>query len=104
MANPHRGEVELKAGDQTYTLVYTVNALCEAEEATGTNILGDFTKLSTLRLILWAGLQTKHSGMSRKDAGNIIGAAGVDVVQKAVTDALALAFPKREKGDKPENP
>jgi hypothetical protein len=101
MANPHRGEVELKAGEDVYTLVYSINALCEAEEATGVNILGDLSKLSTLRVMLWAGLQTKHPGTTRKQAGDIIEAAGVLQAQEAVAEGVRRGIPKK---DKTENP
>lgn len=94
MANPHRGEVEITAAGQTYALVYTINALCEAEEATGSNILGDLTRLSTLRAIMWAGLRTRHPGITKATAGDIIQAMGISAAQDAVTKALALAFPK----------
>jgi hypothetical protein len=101
MANPNRGEVSLVAGETTYTLVFTINAICEAEEATGQNLLGDLTRLSTLRLMLWAALRTHQPDMTKARAGEIIMAAGVEAAQTAVGEALALAFPKREKAANP---
>lgn len=104
MTNPHRGEFRLEIDGKELVLLYTINALCEAEEAAGTNILGDLTRLSSLRLIFWAGLRTRQPEISKAKAGDLIQAAGVDVVQRAVTDALALAFPKREAGEAGANP
>ena len=95
MANPHRGEVEIKAGEKAYTLVFTINAICDVEEETGADLLADLTRLSKVRLMLYAGLRTRHPEISRADAGAIIETIGVDVVQQAIVKALEIAFPKK---------
>ena len=103
MANPHRGEVELKAGDKSYVLVFSINALCEAEELVGVNILGDLIKLSTLRNVLWAGLRTKQPDVTKGEAGDMIQVLGVDAIRDIVVKAMALAFPPKER-EKTVNP
>jgi hypothetical protein len=101
MANPNRGEVALKVRDQTWTIVFDINGICEAEEATGQNLFSDLSRVSTLRTLLWAGLRARHPQITRAEAGNIIAAAGFDAVQKAVLEAMAIAFPKKEIEENP---
>lgn len=35
MANPHRGEVDIEIGGQSYRLAFTTNSICELEEHLG---------------------------------------------------------------------
>lgn len=103
MANAHRGEVEIKAGDKTYTLVFTINALCDVEEASpGVNILGDFSKLSNIRLMLWAGLRTRHPEIGKADAGRILEEAGFSSAKAAVVQAIERAFPAKDATANPQ--
>jgi hypothetical protein len=103
MANPHRGEVELKAGDKSYTLVYNINVLCEIEEANpGVNTMTDFAKLSNIRYLLLAGLTTHHPEIKKTDAGNIIQEAGFQVVKIAVAEALERGLGKKDKNENPQ--
>lgn len=96
MANKYRGEVTLKAGDKTYTLDLSLNALCEAEGILGRTImkiaeeLNDPERLSvtSLRGILCAALREHHGDVSVKEAGRIAGVAGF----QATLDAIGLAF------------
>jgi hypothetical protein len=104
MANPHRGEVELKAGDQTYTLVFTINAVCELEGALnkGINeIVADMARVSTIRAVLWAGLQELHP-MDLKAAGAIMHEAGAAATAEAVNRAMSLAFPPKDATKNPQ--
>lgn len=103
MANAHRGEVELKAGDKTYTLALTINALCDVEEASpGVNILGDFSRLSNIRLMLWAALRTHHPELQKSDAGRILQEAGFDAAKIAVTKAIERGMPPKDKTENPQ--
>ncbi len=103
MANPHRGEVALVAGDKTYTLVFTINALCDIEEAhPGVNILSDFSKLSNIRYLLLAGLAARHPETKKADAGNILQEAGFQSVQVAVAEALQRGLGTRDKTANPQ--
>lgn len=98
MANPERGEVELTSDGKTYTLVLSMNALCEMEKRTGKSY-GELARLigsqdlSVVREFLWALLKKYHM----KDfpvverAGDLIDALprgiydALDVIQESVT-------------------
>jgi hypothetical protein len=101
MANPLRGEASFKAGDQSYTLAYDINALCEAEDASGLPIgelLGHLetgASLKVLRAVIWAGLQ-RHHPCGLIEAGEIIAAATTKIAADAMRKALAGAFPASE--------
>lgn len=96
MSNAHRGEVALVAGDQTYTLVYTTNAVCALEEQLGQSLAEIVTgmgRLKVMRAVLWAGLLERHQLGRPEDAGPIMDAAGVPAVVDAVNKAITTAFP-----------
>jgi hypothetical protein len=102
MANSHRGEVDLKAGDETYTLVFTINTLCDMEEERpGVNILGDLSKLSNIRYLLLSGLRERHPKLNKVDAGRILQDAGLPAAQSAIQLALERGIGPK---DKTENP
>lgn len=104
MANPHRGSVAIQVGDRAYTLAFTVNALCELEDVLGKPVakiadgLSDpnNVRMSTVRALLWAGLQDHHPGTDLKAAGLIASEAGIPVVMEAIGKAFSLAFPEAE--------
>lgn len=104
MPNPHRGSVALQVGDRAYTLAFSVNALCELEDALGKPVakiadgLSDpaNVRLSTVRALLWAGLQDYHPGTELKAAGLIASEAGIPAVMEAIGKAFSLAFPEPE--------
>ena len=39
MGNPYKGEVQFTAGGKSYTLYFSINAMCELEEALGDGIV-----------------------------------------------------------------
>ena len=99
MANPHKGEVAL--GD--YTLVMSINAVCELEDALGKSIdeigaemSGGSMRMGTLRAVVWAALQEHHPGTTMQDAGRIIGEVGMDEVGPKIGEAFQAAFPQKE--------
>lgn len=102
MANPHRGEVALAAGDRTLTLVYSFDAICRLEERLDMSIaaigalLEDPAKLrfSRLRPIIWAGLVDRQPEITENDIGEIVDAAGLTAVLAAMGQAFQLAFPQ----------
>lgn len=106
MANPFRGKVPLKAGDEDYELSFSINAICEIEEHFGKPIAevgklmqaGDAFQVKTLRFVLWAGLQDNHDDISLKDAGNIASNAGIEICGEAIGKAFQLAFPQEKAG------
>lgn len=107
MANPHKGEVAFKAGDATYTLRFSIDALCSLEDITGKGIIALSNELSNaerlsvtlLRQVLWAGLQEHHKGLDLKEAGELIAAAGgVVAMVEIIARAFEATFPEK-KGD-----
>lgn len=105
MPNPHRGEVSFVAGEQTYTLSFSVNSICSLEDELGegwdaiASQLRSTPRVKTVRAVLWAGLLDKHEGLEIEDAGRIMTEAGVAETMEAVGRALIAAFPapKEEK-------
>lgn len=107
MANKQKGEVAL--GD--YILRYSMNALCELEDAAGMppikylNSMGsneeEFSP-KAVRLIVWAGLTDNHEDVTLKEAGQIISTHGVPKVMEAVNLAFELSMPDAEDGEKPD--
>jgi hypothetical protein len=110
MANPHKGEVALEAGERTYTLRLSINAIAEIEDLLDTGFgelvsrlgAGEQFRLGTLRVVLWGGLRKHHKGLSLDDAGEIIGEAGIAATTEAISKAIALGFPEFAAGS--ENP
>ena len=101
MGNPHKGEVEFTVGEKTYTLYFSINALCELEEALGGNVvelatlMADASKLSikNVRTIFWAGLRDHHEAMSLTDAGRLMSDMGIAEAMELVAKAFTLSFP-----------
>lgn len=106
MANPARGEVALQAGDRTWTLDLSFNALCEIEDHFGKTITEVAQMLAnpsgasakTIRAVVWAGLQEHHPGTDLKEAGRVISEAGIEATMAAVTRAFQVSAPEA-KGD-----
>lgn len=110
MANPHKGEVELKAGDATYVLRYSIDAICSLEERMDKGFTAiaaemsdpDRMRVTTVREVLLAGLQENHPEVTLKQAGELILAAGgAIVVLGRVSEAFTAAFPNAEASGKP---
>ncbi len=98
MSNPHRGEVDLKAGKEKYTLHFSINAICELEEAAGVSFSefldqGEGLGLRGMRLLVWAGLLDKHEDVTLKMAGDIAQKAGIVVATEKAMEAFLAAFP-----------
>lgn len=102
MANPHRGQVSLKAGDTTYTLSFSINAMCELEDlmnepiakiASGLNKASEL-RISTVRALAWAALRDHHADIDIKRAGEIVTEIGVPDAMAAIGKAFAAAFPE----------
>jgi hypothetical protein len=129
MVNPIRGEVSLPAGDETFTLRFSANALVDLEDALGMGIVAIGAEMTswasqparirfkTIRAVVWAGLQEHHperleggaanpDGVDLRRAGDIIVAAGgIEPVTSKISEAFARAFPAPEtKGARPPKP
>lgn len=109
MANPHRGTVSLQAGDRTYTLSFSVNALCELEDRTGRTIqelanalnATEGVSIKMVRDLVWGALRDHHGDTDIAAVGEIMDAAGLQNVVEAVGKALKLAFPDAKGGPNP---
>lgn len=112
MANKDRGEVTLQAGDVTHIIRFTINSLCNLEDAMGMPITKIGTeldagaktktiKLGTLRTILKHGLIEEKT---LDEVGDIIGEAGLPAVMTAIAAGIAQAFPKAEAGTASKDP
>lgn len=107
MANPFRGKVSLKAGDEEYQVSFSINAICEIEDNFQKPISevgkmleskdGSF-QMKTLRFVLWAGLSDNHPDLDLKDAGHIASNAGIQACGEAIGSAFKLAFPHDKTG------
>lgn len=94
MANKQKGEV---AFGPDHKLVLDWNALCDAEEAIGSKLptllqSGDIG-VKDMRVIIWAGLQHHHPGMTIKDAGELMGLVGGNKVRSAIVEGIKQAMP-----------
>ncbi|HYI42684.1 MAG TPA: GTA-gp10 family protein [Sphingomicrobium sp.] len=104
MSNPLRGESVLRAGDTEKTLVFDVNAFCELEADTGLGLTDLIEQLqgnpsfSLLRSVFCAGLQAKHPGTTKAEAGTIMSDAGVEEITRALQSALEAAMPAPKAG------
>lgn len=99
MANAHRGEVALQAGAATYRLCFTIDALCQLEDRLDLSIVEisermkeGAVRLSMMRALLWAGLQTHHAPIDEKTAGELIGEIGALELMNGVMVAMNRAF------------
>lgn len=108
MANPHRGEVSLEAGDKTYMLRFTANAIAKLERKFELPItkIGqkmehpDEIWIGDLIIILWAALWDSHREVTEDEAGDIMDAAGFNHAANAIGEAFRLAFPQQKAGGK----
>ncbi|WP_037437161.1 GTA-gp10 family protein [Sinorhizobium fredii] len=112
MANPNRGSVALQVGDRAYTLSFSINALCELEDLLDKPVAAIVEaiqkptelRMSSVRAIIWAGLQDHHEGLSVKEAGQIASEAGTQAALAKVGEAFRLAFPQPTQGGAKANP
>lgn len=106
--NPHKGEVELRVGAETFTIRLAANALVIAEDLLDKGVseiadmLSDATafRLGTARALLFAGLREHHPNLSLDDAGEIIGAIGIPAVVTKLGESMQTAFAQPEEGAK----
>ncbi|MDO7841078.1 hypothetical protein [Sphingomonas immobilis] len=109
--NPLRGEADLVAGDQTYKLVFDVNAFICAEQALGGMTTDEIVEryertqakadMTLLRALVYGGLQREHP-CHLIQAGEIVADAGIASVRDAVRTGLGAAFGMKPAEDKEE--
>lgn len=99
MTNPLKGEVSLEADGTAYIIVFDINALCALEDKSGKSAMKLFEALSdnpdlrTLRLLVWAGLQSHIKGLTLDGAGEIMQAVGMAGLAEKLGEAARKAFP-----------
>ena len=102
MANPHKGELAFKHGEKTFTMSFSINALCELEDQLAAPMADIMTKatdpasmsIKTIRAVFWAGLRDHHPDLTTKDAGDLMTAMGQLQALELVGRAITLAFPE----------
>ena len=103
MANPNRGGVAVRAGDDEWVFSFSINALCELEDLLDKPVaqivvtLGDpdNMRISNVRAMVWAALLDHHDGISLKEAGDVASKVGTMDCLEKVGKALELAFPTK---------
>jgi hypothetical protein len=107
MANSARGSVALQAGENEYKISFSVNALCELEEAFDVNvqqigaIFEQDASVRDVRKLARCALSDHHPDLSEKDAGRVVSEAGIPAFMAAVQKAFQLAFPEAKGGENP---
>lgn len=114
MTNPHKGgPVEFQAAGKSYSLRYSIDAICHLEAATGMTFpviavqMGQPGKISVtlMRHVLHAGLMERHPELDLRAAGELIAAAGgIAGLMLKIDQAIALAFPAPEASGTPNPP
>lgn len=101
MANPNRGEVDLIAGDQTYTMRMSINAIVNLENHfdKGINEIAELLsdakgmRVGNLRTIVFHTLKDQHPDLTELAVGDVIGKAGFEATATALQQSMQLAFP-----------
>ena len=100
MANRHRGEIEAELGGQKYTLVLTLGALAEIEDAYGGEDMiaiaerfeSGRIKASDAIKVIGAGLRGAGATLSNDDVARLSVAGGAAGFLRIVADLLKATF------------
>lgn len=102
MAHEHTGAVTISAAGKSYTLRFSVNAICELEKQAKMTFpeiatqMADPMRVSMtlVRHLLHAGLSDHHPDITLRQAGELVPAlGGVYAALEPIGKALGLAFP-----------
>jgi hypothetical protein len=88
--------------DRPRTLILSFNAFCKAEEVTGIPFLVEqpqFSSLSTVRALFWAGLLHEDPTLTLEQAGDFIEEVGMDTILDAVMKAYGVSMPETAPDD-----
>lgn len=104
MANRHRGEIAAELSGRTRTLVLTLGALAELEDAFGgADILSIAERLRSGRIsardcraIIAAGLRGAGEDVSDDDVARMTAPGGASGFVRIVADLIAATFPPPE--------
>lgn len=100
MTNSSRGSVALQAADKAYKVSFSVNALCELEDAFGVSvqqigaIFDKDASMKDVRKLARCALSDHHPEITEKDAGLVVTEAGLPVFMDAVQKAFQITFPE----------
>lgn len=107
MANGFKGEVALKYGDESFTMVMDFNALCDFEGETGKDALKFMEDMENgeasvveIRVMMWAALRQLHPDMTLQLAGRIL-SENADAIQRAAAAAAPAAESKPGNAKRP---
>ena len=110
MANPDRGEVDLVAGNKTYTLRLSLHAVAQVCKYLDIGINSLRTMLSDpdfrpdyWEVVMWGALREFHP-CSIEEASDIMVAAGLPSTVEKLGETMRLNFPDVEEGSEPKNP
>ena len=100
MANRHRGEIEAELGGQNYTLVLTLGALAEIEDAYGGEDMiaiaerfeSGRIKASDAIKVIGAGLRGAGATLTNEDVARLSVAGGAAGYLRIVADLLKATF------------
>jgi hypothetical protein len=108
MANPHKGEVAFEADGKRYTLSFSANAICEAEEHFGSDpgevlseAIGDKPckgRLQILRRFFWLALGDHHADVTFEDTKALLKRIAPADMAVMVGKAFAFAMPDVDAG------
>lgn len=121
MTNPHKGEVRIEAGGQSYVLSYSANALVELEEALDRPLEEIMAmlmpskddddkrqppRLRDLRIMFWAALLDHQPDTTIEDAKRILSHVAPVDMGRLIGEAMVLAMPSQPDGgeDRPPMP
>lgn len=98
-ANPTVEFSTLLLDGEKYKLVYNFNAIAEAEENAGCNLLGGLENLQNLtaiqlRGLLYAALGVAHPEITVTDAGRMIRLNTIAPITEALAEAYRLSMPE----------
>ena len=100
MANRHRGEIEAELGGQNYTLVLTLGALAEIEDAYGGEDMiaiaerfeSGRIKASDAIKVIGAGLRGAGATLTNEEVARLSVAGGAAGFLRIVADLLKATF------------
>lgn len=95
------GNATLIAGDRSYVIRLDMNALADFEEAVGkplTDAVADLERgsVAAIRALLLASALPRLK--TKREAGAVMEAAGMEAVGAAIAKAMLSAFPQAEAG------
>lgn len=99
MANPLKGEIDLKLGSESYKVRLTVDSIMQIETAVGCGIIklaqkmsdGDI-RLSDLVTVLTFSLRNGGNNITDKDVIKIVQNVGIVETTKAVAEIIAKSL------------